>query len=100
MAAKDTDDQPMVDRVTLRAAEAEVYEAIATLEFIGHQVTATDIVTASQLDEDTVDRVLAELIRRGMLRAGKPGQHGAASVYEPAYRGWSAAPERAAKPNR
>jgi hypothetical protein len=91
------DDQPMADRVTLSDVDAQVYEAIATLEFIGYQVRAKDIVTASDLDEDTVIRALGALTQRGVLVTKKRGSE---DVYAPAHRGWSAAPEQAANPNR
>ena len=90
-------DQPMTDQVTLSDVDAQVYEAIATLEFIGYQVKAKDIVTASDLDDDTVRRALSALTRRGVLVTRKRGSE---DVYAPAHRGWSAAPERAANPNR
>ncbi len=95
MAAKDV--QPVPDQVTLGPMEAEVYEAIATLEFIGHQVTADAVVTASDLDADTVLTAMRSLIQRGMLRAER--QDGAL-VYVPAHRGWSAAPEQGPNPSR
>ena len=95
MAAND--DQPMTDRVTLSDVDAQVYEAIATLEFIGYQVKAKDIVTASDLDEDTVLQALRAMTQRGVLVTRKRGSD---NVYAPAHRGWSAAPEQAVNPNR
>jgi hypothetical protein len=91
------DDQPMMDRVTLSDVDAQVYEAIATLEFIGYQVKAKDIATASDLDETTVLQALRAMTQRGVLVAKK---RGAEDVYAPAHRGWSVAPEQAANPNR
>lgn len=95
MAAND--EQPITDRVTLSDVDAQVYEAIATLEFIGYQVKARDIVTASDLDQDTVLAALHALTQRGVLVTTKRGSE---DVYAPAHRGWSAAPEKAANPNR
>lgn len=95
MATKD--DQPMTDQVTLSDVDAQVYEAIATLEFIGYQVKAKDIVTASDLEEDTVHQALRALTQRGVLVTRKRGSE---DVYAPAHRGWSAAPDQAANPNR
>jgi hypothetical protein len=92
-----SDEQPMVDDVTLSAIEAHVYEAIATLEFLGYPVTISDIVTATNLDEDTALKMLPALIERRLLRAEKRDGE---PVYVPAHRGWSAAPERAANPKR
>src|SRR5215469_739559 len=90
-------DHRITDQVTLSDIDAQVYEAIATLEFIGYQVKAKDIVTASDLDEDTVLQALQALTQRGVLVSKKRGSE---DVYAPAHRGWSAAPERAANPNR
>jgi hypothetical protein len=95
VAAKD--DRPMTDQVMLSDVDAQVYEAIATLEFIGYQVKAKDIVTASDLDQDTVHRALRALTQRGVLVTKK---RGAEEVYAPAHRGWSAAPDQAANPHR
>lgn len=91
------DDQPINDQITLGDVDAQVYEAIATLEFIGYQVKAKDIVTASDLDEDTVRQALHALTKRGVLVTKKRGSE---HVYAPAHRGWSAAPEHAANPHR
>jgi len=91
------DDQPITDQVTLGDVDAQVYEAIATLEFIGYQVKAKDIVTASDLDENTVRRALSALTQRGVLVSRKRGSD---LVYAPAHRGWSAAPEQASNPQR
>jgi hypothetical protein len=90
-------DLPMADQVTLNGVEAQVYEAIATLEFIGYQVKVTDIAAASHLDDETVLEVLGALTRRGVLLTRNAG---AESVYAPAHRGWSAAPGRPANPHR
>jgi DNA-binding MarR family transcriptional regulator len=89
--------QRMTDRVTLSDVDAQVYEAIATLEFIGYQVKARDIATASALDEDTVVKALRAMTKRGVLVTRKRGSD---DVYAPAHRGWSAAPEQAANLNR
>lgn len=91
------DDLPITDQVTLSDVDAQVYEAIATLEFMGYQVKAKDIVAASDLDEDTVHRALGALTQRGVLVTIERGSE---HVYAPAYRGWSAAPEQAANPHR
>ena len=95
MAAKD--DRPIADQITLGGLDAQVYEAIATLEFIGHEVTARHIASASNLDEDAVLTTLLALTGRGMLRTEK---RGAALIYVPTHRGWSAAPDKAVNPSR
>jgi hypothetical protein len=88
-------DQPFVDQISLNEIDARVYEAIATLEFIGYQVKPADIATSAGLDERTVRRALSSLTSRGVLvtkgRGTDPG-------YEPAYRGWSAAPDHTVNP--
>jgi len=91
------EEQPITDRVTLSDVDAQVYEAIATLEFIGYQVKAKDIVTASDLDDDTVREALRALTQRGVLVTKKRGSE---DIYAPAHRGWSAAPEKATNPKR
>jgi DNA-binding GntR family transcriptional regulator len=95
MAAKD--EQPFPDQVMLSADEAEVYEAIATLEFIGHQVTAETLVTETTLDRDAVLAALRSLGERGVICSER---RGGALVYIPSHRGWSAAPGQAANPSR
>jgi hypothetical protein len=87
----------MTGRVTLGDVDAQVYEAIATLEFIGYQVKARDIAAASALDEDTVVQALRAMTKRGVLVTRKRGPD---DVYAPAHRGWSAAPEQAANLHR
>lgn len=90
-------EQPFVDQTSLSEPEAQVYEAIATLEFIGYRVKTADIATSAGLDVHTARRALGSLIRRGVLVTKGAG---ADPSYEPAYRGWSAAPEHAANPKR
>ncbi len=92
-------DQPFLDQdqITLTDLDARVYEAIATLEFIGYPVKTADIATSSGLDERTTRRALTSLTQRGVLVAKG---RGADPSYEPSYRGWSAAPEQAANPKR
>ena len=83
---------PFADRETLNNVETDIYEAIATLEFIGRQVTAKDIAAAARLDEDVVHDKLDSLTERGVLVAAGRGE---AMTYEPATRGWSVAPDQA-----
>jgi DNA-binding GntR family transcriptional regulator len=90
-------DQPIPDQLMLSAVEAQVYEAIATLEFIGHQVTAEILIAESNLDEDKVLAALRALAERGVLRSER---RGGALIYMPSHRGWSAAPDQAANPSR
>jgi len=90
-------EQPFIDQISLSTVDARVYEAIATLEFIGYQVKTADIATSAGLDERTVRQALSSLTGRGLLVTKGAG---ADPSYEPAYRGWSAAPEQGANPKR
>jgi DNA-binding IclR family transcriptional regulator len=88
---------PFTDQVSLMGKEADVYEAIATLEYLGRPVRIADIVSATGLDEAVVCRALRAMTERGVLvEHEEDGQY----VYEPAYRGWSTAPEQSAGPRR
>jgi hypothetical protein len=69
--------------------EAYLYETIATLEYIGHPVTRTEIAAVADLDDATVDRTLRDMTERGLLVASDRGSEPA---YEPARRDWSVAP--------
>ena len=84
------------DQVTLSGADTQVYEAIATLEFGGREVAAPDIAATTGLDEDTVQETLRTLTHRGMLVVNEEAE----PTYEPAHRGWSAAPGQAENPAR
>jgi DNA-binding IclR family transcriptional regulator len=90
-------EHPFTDQVSLMGKEADVYEAIATLEYLGRPVRTADIVSATGLDQAVVSRALRALTERGVLVEHEEGdQH----VYEPGYRGWSTAPEQSAGPQR
>ena len=93
-------DQPFADQVSLLGLEADVYEAIATLEFLGRPLTAADITAATGvagLHEPTVLAALRSLTDRGLLAVTDIG---AEPAYQPASRGWSAAPEQPSNPQR
>ncbi len=90
-------EEPFADRETLNDVETDIYEAIATLEFIGREVTAGDIAVAADLDEGTVLDRLGTLADRGVVVAAERSDK---TIYEPANRGWSAAPEQASNPRR
>ncbi len=93
-------DQPSRDRVytddvSLIGVEADIYEAIVTLEFIGRPVRAADIASAAGMDADEVRRALGSMVERGIVnRTAGDGE----PAYEPARRGWSATPEQATGP--
>jgi|SRR5215475_7797697 len=89
-------ERPYPDHISLRGEDADVYEAIATLEFLGHHVATEEIVSATGLDDAHVRESLAALTRRDVLVEHEEGGH---EVYEPAYRGWSAVPDQAAGPH-
>jgi DNA-binding transcriptional ArsR family regulator len=93
-------DADFADQLSLIGLEADVYEAVATLEYLGRPLKADDITSATgsvSLDEPAVLAALDSLTDRGMLTVieqdGEP-------VYEPAFRGWSAAPNQSAGPHR
>ncbi len=89
--------QAYTDEFTLSGADTEVYEAIATLEFGGRRAGTHDIADSTGLDEGTVMRAVRSLTRRGVLRRH---EEEAEPTWEPAYRGWSAAPAQAQNPAR
>jgi hypothetical protein len=89
-------EQPYPDHISLMGDEADVYEAIATLEYLGRHVGQAEIVSATGLDDAHVRESLDALTKRDVLVEHEEGGH---EVYEPAYRGWSAAPEQAAGPH-
>lgn len=89
--------EPYHDDVSLIGVEADLYEAIATLEFLGRPVSAAEIASAAHLDERDVRETLGGLAERGVVvMTGGDGE----PAYEPARRGWSAAPEQSAGPQR
>jgi len=89
--------QPFTDQVSLIGDEANVYEAIATLEFLGRPVGAADIVSSTGLDRAIVGESLQSMTERGLLIETEQDGH---KFYEPSHRGWSAAPEQSAGPQR
>ncbi len=58
--------------MSLVGAEADIYEAVATLEFPGRPVTAADVASAARMDADAVQRALGSLAERGII-TGRPG---------------------------
>jgi DNA-binding transcriptional ArsR family regulator len=90
-------EQPFTDQVSLMGKEADVYEAIATLEYLGRPVRTANIVSATGLDQAVVSQALRALTERGVLVEHEEDDRHA---YEPAYRGWSTAPEQSAGAQR
>jgi predicted transcriptional regulator len=85
-------DRPYAELMSMNEVEAYLYEAIATLGYIGHRVTRTEIAAVADLDDSTVDRTLRDLTDQGFL---VQGDHGGEPAYEPARRDWSVAPDKA-----
>ena len=85
-------DQPFTDRETIVGDEANVYEAIATLEFLGRAVTLTDLSGATGMTQERVEAALSGLTERGVVIAASEKSE---SDFEPANRGWSTAPDQA-----
>lgn len=85
-------DQRPADTLGLTDTDTYLYETIATLEYAGRPATRSQIAAVADLDDKALDRSLAKLIRRGLLAStGADGE----TAFEPAYRGWSAAPDQA-----
>jgi hypothetical protein len=73
---------------------AVVYEAIATIEYSGHEPSHQAIADATRLPGQVLDESLAAMTRLGMLTADETGKE-REPVYRPAHRGWSAQPDQA-----
>ena len=67
-----------------------VYEAVATLEYLGSSVTADEIRKATGLDAPAVGEILDALTEHGVLNRR---QTDAGDAFELARRDWSATPE-------
>jgi hypothetical protein len=80
------------DIQTITDTSADVYEAIATLEYSGTPATRGAITAATRLADDVIDQSLAAMLSEGLLSTaldrGEP-------VYVPTQRGWSTVPEQA-----
>jgi len=89
MPRKDT---PHVDTQSLNDTAADVYEAIATLEYAGRRTSRTEIAATTALPAEALDQSLADMTRRGLLVVSHDGED---ENYVPAKRSWSAAPDQA-----
>src|SRR5215469_13391517 len=85
-------DRPYVEPMSMNEVEAYLYEAIATLEYIGHPVTRTEIVAVADLDDTTIDRTLRDMTDKGLP---VHCDYGREPAFEPARRDWSVAPDQA-----
>jgi hypothetical protein len=83
---------PHVDMQAVTDDMAGIYEAIATLEYAGHEPSRGALAAATRLPDRVLDRNLAAMSWLGLLVTE---DHGGETVYLPARRGWSTAPERA-----
>jgi hypothetical protein len=83
---------PHVDMQTVTDDMAGLYEAIATLEYSGREPSRAAIADVTGLPDQLLDDNLASMSSLGMLVVE---DHGGESVYIPARRGWSAAPDQA-----
>jgi hypothetical protein len=72
---------------------ADLYEAIATLEYSGRRASRAAIVSATGLPADVAAAGLDGLLAEGLLTAEDDGSGDLA--YVPAYRGWSTVPGQA-----
>lgn len=90
MTSKPRAQHPDIQAVT--DITADIYEAIATLEYSGTPATRGAITAATGLADGVIDQSLAALLSEGLLSTaldqGEP-------VYVPTHRGWSTVPEQA-----
>src|ERR1700728_1033831 len=83
-------DQPSMDAQVLRDLGAQVYEAVATLEYSGRAVTRDEVMHATDLDDAKVSEILDAPPARGVLIGTPPGD---GDAFELARRDWSATPD-------
>jgi DNA-binding transcriptional ArsR family regulator len=81
---------PYVDTQLFSELDTGVYEAVATLEYLGSSVTADEIREATGLDASAVGEILDALTEHGVLT--RRHTH-TGDVFELARRDWSATPE-------
>ncbi|HEY3976720.1 MAG TPA: hypothetical protein VGM79_05565 [Streptosporangiaceae bacterium] len=90
-------DQPYVDPQTLGDRDMQVYETVATLEFLGRVPTRSQIGAAAGVEDGELDEMLRSLTERHLLvRSQADGE----PAFQPARRDWSAVPEDPAGPQR
>jgi hypothetical protein len=81
--------RPYVDALSMSDEEAQVYEAIAALEYSGRPASRSEITHAAGLDGSAVDDALHALTeRQAVIRRGSGDQ----AEYEPASRAWTVLP--------
>jgi predicted transcriptional regulator len=82
--------RPYVDTQLFSELDTGVYEAIATLEYLGGPVTVDEIRKATGLDASAVGEILDALTEHGVLTRRRTG---AGDAFELARRDWSATPK-------
>jgi hypothetical protein len=83
-------DRPSMDAQVLTDLGAQVYEAVATLEYSGRTVTRDEVMEATDLDDPTVGKILDTLTDQGVLIRTPAG---GGDTFELARRDWSATPD-------
>jgi hypothetical protein len=83
---------PYVDAMSLSGADEQVYEAVVTLENTGQPASRAALAAATGIEQAALDARLRDLTDRRLITRGGSG---ADSVYAPARRDWSAAPDTA-----
>jgi DNA-binding transcriptional ArsR family regulator len=81
---------PYVDAQLFSELDTGVYEAVATLEYLGSSVTADEIREATGLDAPAVGEILDALTEHGVLTRRHTDT---GDAFELARRDWSATPE-------
>jgi DNA-binding transcriptional ArsR family regulator len=81
---------PYVDTQLFSELDTSVYEAVATLEYLGSSATVGEITEATGLDAPAVGEILDALTEHGVLTRRRTG---AGDAFELARRDWSATPE-------
>jgi hypothetical protein len=87
------DAAPWVDTQSLTDADTLIYEAVATLGFSGRHADRAGIAAASRMDDNALDKTLAELTSRGVLTVSDADR---GSEYSIARRDWSSNPDELA----
>jgi DNA-binding transcriptional ArsR family regulator len=81
---------PFVDTQLFSELDTGVYEAVATLEYLGCPVTVDEIREATGLDAPALGEILDALTEHGVLTRRRTD---AGDAFELARRDWSATPE-------
>jgi hypothetical protein len=84
---------PWVDTQSLSDADTYIYEAVATLGFSGRRADRSSIAEASGMEDNALDRALAELTSLGVLTVSDADE---GSEYNIARRDWSSNPDELA----